>query len=56
LYDIKEHFKKRNEKGVVNQKSNDEKFSELDKELTAKLKILAEKIEPKIYEYGFLKN
>ena len=56
LYDIKEYFKGRNEKGKVNQKSQNKEFNSLDKELTAKLKILAQKIEPKVYEYGFLKK
>jgi hypothetical protein len=54
LYDIKEYFKKRNKKGRINQKSTDPEFNILDKELTAKLKLLAQKIEPKVYEYGFL--
>jgi hypothetical protein len=55
LYDIKEYFKGRNEKGNINQTSQDKKFNILDKELTSKLNILAQKIEPKVYEYGFLK-
>ena len=54
LYDIKEYFKGRNEKGNMNQKSTDLEFNRLDKELTEKLKLLAQKIEPKVYEYGFL--
>ena len=56
LYDIKEYFKGRNEKGNMNQKSTNPEFNDLDKELTAKLKLLAQKIEPKVYEYGFLKT
>jgi hypothetical protein len=56
LYDIKEYFKGRNEKGIVNQKSQNKEFSSLDRELTAKLKTLAKKIEPKVYEYEFLKE
>jgi uncharacterized protein (DUF3820 family) len=56
LYDIKEYFKLRNEKGNINQKSTNPEFNILDKELTAKLNILAQKIEPKVYEYGFLKE
>jgi len=54
LYDIKEYFKGRNEKGNMNQKSTNPEFNRLDKELTEKLKLLAQKIEPKVYEYGFL--
>jgi hypothetical protein len=54
LYDIKEHFQGRNEKGKMNNKSEDEKYNELIKNLRDVLNILAEKIEPKVYEYGFL--
>ena len=56
MYDIKEYFKGRNEKGNMNQKSTDPEFNRLDKELTEKLKLLAQKIEPKVYEYEFLKT
>jgi hypothetical protein len=54
LYDIREFFKGRSEKGRINTKSDDKKFNELDTNLKEALKILAEKIEPKVYEYGFL--
>jgi len=56
LYDIREHFKGRNEKGRLNTKSRDDKFNALDAALRAALKTLAKKIEPKVYEYGFLLN
>jgi predicted RNA methylase len=56
LYDIREHFQGRNEKGTMNNKSADETYNELNNNLRIALKILAEKIEPKIYEYGFLKK
>lgn len=56
LYDIKEYFQGRNEKGKMNSKSNDEKYMKLLNNLKDKLQILAEKIEPKVYEYGFLKK
>lgn len=56
LYDIKEYFQGRNEKGKMNSKSNDEKYMNLLNNLKDKLQILAEKIEPKVYEYGFLKK
>lgn len=55
LYDIKEYFQGRNEKGKMNNKSTDETYTSLMVNLRDKLKQLAEKIEPKIYEYGFLK-
>jgi hypothetical protein len=56
LYDIREHFQGRNEAGKMNNKSNDETYNELISHLRAALKTLAEKIEPNVYEYGFLKK
>ena len=56
LYDIREYFQGRNEKGKMNNKSDDETYNELIGNLRSTLKNLAEKIEPKVYEYGFLKN
>jgi hypothetical protein len=56
LYDIREHFQGRNDKGKMNNKSQDEQYMKLITELRESLKILAKKIEPKVYEYGFLKN
>lgn len=57
LYDIRAYFQGRNAKtGRMNSKSTDEKYTELIKILRDKLKILTKKIEPKIYEYGFLKK
>jgi len=56
LYDIREHFQGRNDKGRMNARSTDEKYTELIGELRNKLSILADKIKPKIYEYGFLKE
>ncbi|MDR2293108.1 MAG: hypothetical protein LBE11_06490, partial [Prevotellaceae bacterium] len=56
LYDIKEYFQGRNDKGKMNNKSNDEKYNDLLVTLRYRLKILAKKIEPKVYEYGFLKT
>ncbi|GHT43450.1 hypothetical protein FACS189443_7090 [Planctomycetales bacterium] len=38
----------------MNSKSTDEKFTELDKALKDALKVLAEQIQPKVYEYDFL--
>jgi hypothetical protein len=54
LYDIREYFQERNEKGKMNNKSDDEKYNELIGNLRAELNTLAKKIDPKVYEYGFL--
>lgn len=56
LYDIRKYFQGQNEKGRMNQRSNDEKYTVLINELRNKLNILADKIKPKIYEYEFLKE
>ncbi|MDR2065655.1 MAG: hypothetical protein LBP85_08130 [Prevotellaceae bacterium] len=56
LYDIREYFQRRNDKGKMNTKSDDPKYTELINTLRNNLKILAKKIEPKVYEYGFLKT
>lgn len=56
LYDIRAYFQGRNEKGKMNNKSEDEVYNQLLGDLRDKLKDLAEKIEPKVYEYGFLKK
>lgn len=55
FYDIRAHFQGRNAKWRMNPRSTDETYTELIGELRNKLGILAEKIEPKVYEYGFLK-
>jgi hypothetical protein len=55
LYDIREHFQGRNTQGKMNNKGDDEQYNELIGDLREKLKILAKKIEPKVYEYVFLK-
>jgi len=55
LYDIREHFQGVNETGKMNNKSSDETYMSLIGDLREKLRQLADKIEPKIYEYGFLK-
>ena len=54
LYDIKEFFQQRNASGKMNNKSDDEKYNELMSNLREALKVLAQKIEPKVYEHGFL--
>ena len=55
FYDIREYFQGRKDNGNMNVNSEDEKYSELIGNLREKMKILAKKIEPKIYEYGFLR-
>jgi predicted RNA methylase len=56
LYDIREHFQGRNEAGKMNNKSSDETYMNLIGDLREKLKQLADNIEPKVYEYEFLKQ
>lgn len=56
LYDIREYFQGRNDKGRMNSKSDDETYMGLIEKLRNKLDFLADKIKPKIYEYGFLKK
>jgi hypothetical protein len=56
FYDIREYFQGRNDKGRMNSRSTDEKYTELIGNLRVKLNIVADKIKPKIYEYGFLKE
>ena len=56
LYDIREHFQGINDAGKMNNKSTDETYMKLIGALREKLKLLAGKIEPKVYEYGFLKE
>jgi hypothetical protein len=56
LYDIREYFQGRNDKGKMNSKSDDERYNELIGNLRDTLKLLAKQIEPKVYEYGFLKK
>ncbi len=55
FYDIKEYFQGRNEKGNMNNKSSDKQYNELMDALRLKIRVLGAKIEPKVYEYGFLK-
>jgi hypothetical protein len=55
LHDIREHFQGRNEKGKMNNKSDNAAYMSLITTLRERLKKLQKKIEPKVYEYGFLK-
>jgi len=50
-----ENFTK-NDKGRMNPDSSDDRYTELLKNLRQQLKVLAKKIEPKVYEYEFLKR
>lgn len=58
LYDIKEFFQGRDEKGKMNRpsKAKDEHYEALLSDLNEALNVLVKKLEPKIYEYGFLKE
>ncbi len=55
LYDIRAYFQGRDDKGKMNHTSTDADYNALIATLRQNLKELAKKIEPKIYEYGFLK-
>ena len=57
LYDIKGYFQgftQSGNKSKMNAKSQDPHYNDLIAELKIALEILAKKIEPRIYEYGFL--
>ncbi|MEY4926158.1 MAG: hypothetical protein RI894_594, partial [Bacteroidota bacterium] len=49
------HFQGRNDAGKMHGKSTDETYTKMMTDLREKLNDLAQKIEPKVYEYGFLK-
>ena len=63
LYDIREYFQGRsvaptgnNTKGRMNNKSDDAEYTRLIGILRDKLRLLAEKISDKVFEYGFLRR
>lgn len=58
LYDIKEFFQGRNAQGKLNPpaKAKDEHYKQLYANLQDALKDLAKEIQPKVYEYGFLRE
>ncbi|WQU11618.1 hypothetical protein KVE94_07300 [Helicobacter pylori] len=58
LYDIKEFFQGRNAQGRLNppDKAKDEYYKQLYANLKDALKDLAKEIQPKVYEYGFLRE
>lgn len=53
-YDIRRYFQGVNSKGTMNTDSTDEEYMRLWGNIKEALKILAKKIEPKVYLYGFL--
>ncbi|MBQ3655353.1 MAG: hypothetical protein II956_00720 [Bacteroidales bacterium] len=55
LYDIKEYFQGRNDKGKMNSSSTDPIYTDLLNALKNSLRLLGEEIKPKVYEYGFLR-
>ncbi|MDR3302803.1 MAG: hypothetical protein LBS86_00125, partial [Treponema sp.] len=56
FYDIRAFFQGRNDKGTMNSTSADETYTQLLGALRDALKALTQKIQPKVYEYGFLKE
>ena len=54
LYDIKEYFQGRNERGTMNGTSVDDGYTERMSRLKAAMHELKERIAPKVYEHGFL--
>jgi hypothetical protein len=54
FYDIREHFQGRDKSGKMNITSGDTQYNALIGDLRSALKTLALKIQPKVYEYGFL--
>jgi hypothetical protein len=56
FYDIREFFQGRKASGTMSTKSTDETYNALIKDLREKQKMLAAKIEPKVSEYGFLRE
>ena len=55
-YDIRAHFQGCKPNGAMNAKSNDATYNALVFALRTAHKALAAQIEPKVYEYGFLKR
>ena len=54
LYEIRDFFQGRDDSGKMNNKSGDDTYNGLIGDLRSALKTLALKIQPKVYEYGFL--
>ena len=55
FYDIKEHFQGRKENGHMKSSSDNQDYNNLHAALKLAQKVLEAKIQPKVYEYGFLK-
>ena len=53
-YDIRRYFQGTDDKGRMNPESQDETYMRLWGNIKEALKVLAKKIEPKVYLYGFL--
>ncbi|GHU25959.1 hypothetical protein FACS1894164_16350 [Spirochaetia bacterium] len=56
FYDIREFFQGHKDSGVMKTTSEDEIYNRLIAGLREKLRVLTKKIQPKVYEYGFLKE
>jgi hypothetical protein len=56
FYDIRAFFQGRDENGKMNNKSTDDVYTQLLGALRDTLKTLTQKIQPKVYEYGFLRD
>ncbi|GHU37785.1 hypothetical protein FACS1894172_21370 [Spirochaetia bacterium] len=56
FYDSWEFFQGCNEKGIMNTKSKDETYNQLLDIMRLMLKTLTQKIQPKVYQYGFSKD
>jgi hypothetical protein len=56
FYDIRAYFQGTNASGRMNARSEDASYTKLIGELRTKLAVLADKIKPKVYEFGFLKE
>jgi hypothetical protein len=54
LYDIRSFFQGTDDSGRMNSSSNDDNYNALIADLRSALKTLSLKIQPKVYEYGFL--
>ncbi len=56
LYDIRLHFQGKDGKGKMNNASPDARYMELVASLRQRLRAVAKRIEPKVYEHGFLQR
>jgi hypothetical protein len=56
FYDIRAFFQGRDENGKMNNESTDDIYTQVLSALRDALKTLTKKIQPKVYQYGFLKE